>query len=128
MLCLAEDVRTVVDAVEVDPFAVIAHPIMGRRREPDHRRKCCPGVNMRHHFGITCVRRDVVRPPHQARNAKAAFEWCAFFAAERHGSRVGPGILPGTVIGRHDDDRVGRLRTNGIRDTANVVIQFQHGV
>ena len=42
--CLAKDVSAVVDAVEVDPLAVVADPIVGRRFQTDHRGKRRPAV------------------------------------------------------------------------------------
>ena len=41
---------------------------------------------------------------------------------------VGIGILPGAVVGRDDDDGIGRLGADGIHDPADVVIQFQHRI
>ena len=85
-------------------------------------------VDVRHHFVDTCAGRNLARPPHDARHPPAAFEARTFLAAERHGAGVGIGILPGAVVGRDDDDRVGRLGADGIHDPADVVVQFQHRI
>src|SRR5215475_7296819 len=47
VLCLPEDVSAVVDAIEVDRFAVVVRPRAVRRRgEPDHRGERRPGIDV----------------------------------------------------------------------------------
>src|SRR5208282_2141115 len=62
---------------------------MRRRREADHGGEGGPEVEVRHHFVVLRTRRDVIRPPHQARNPKTGFKRRAFFAAERVGPASG---------------------------------------
>src|SRR5262249_13620895 len=125
VLCLPEDVSTVVDAVEVDRLAVVVRPRAVRRRgEPDHFGQSRTAVDVRHYFVVLRASRDVSGPPHQAWHAPTTFKRRAFFASEGRGASVGVGVLPGTVVSRHDNDRVGCLRADGIHDSAYVVIEF----
>ena len=129
MLCLAQDVGAVVDAVEVDGLAVVVlHFASGRRRDARHRRQRRPAVDVRHHFAILYARRDVSGPPHDGRNAPAAFKGRSLLAAERGGSGIGIGIEPGAVVGGQDDDGVGRIGTNRIHYLADVGVHFHEGI
>jgi hypothetical protein len=83
---------------------------------------------VRHQFVIVRSGRNLAGPPHQGRDTPTTFKAGAFHTAERRGAGVGPGILPGTIVGRHDHDGVGRLRADGIHDPADVVVEFQHGI
>ena len=125
---LAQDVGAVVDAVEVDRLAVIAHPFVRRRGQADHRGQRRPGVDMRHHLVELRAGRDVVRPPHDARHAPAAFERRALLATERRGSRIRIGIQPGAVVGRHDHDRIGCDRPDGVHDLADIGVKLHQRV
>src|SRR5438876_3166952 len=125
VLRLAEDVGTVVNAVEVDRLAVVAFPFAVRwRLQAYHRGQRRPAVDVRHHLVVLRARRNVIRPPHNARNAPAGLERRAFRSTERVGAGVRVSVLPGTVVGSRDDDGVGRLRANDIHDPADVVIEF----
>src|SRR5271170_3803709 len=125
MIRFTEDVGAVVDTVEVDRLAVIVYPCaMSRRGEADEGSQCRPAVDVRHHVVVDHPRRNVSRPPHDPWNAPASFERRAFLATVRVSSRIWIGILPGTVISRRDDDGVWRLRSNGIHDAADIVIEF----
>src|SRR5262249_15920829 len=106
VLRLAEDVGAVVDAVEVDAFAVVVLPIVRRGGDADHRGQGSPAIDVGHHFIVFRAGGDVVWPPHDAGDAPAGFEGGAFFAAERVGAGIGVGVLPRAVIGGRDDDRV----------------------
>src|SRR5207302_114111 len=58
VLGLAEDVGTVVNAVEVDRLAVVAFPCAVRwRGEADHRGQRRPAINVRHHLVVLRARR-----------------------------------------------------------------------
>src|SRR5271169_1232634 len=71
VLGLAQDVRAVVDAVEVDRLAVVTDPIVGWRCETDHAGQRCPGVDMRHHLVELHSGLNVIRPPHDSWTAPA---------------------------------------------------------
>src|SRR5271165_1181896 len=92
--CFPQDVRTVVNAVEVDPLAVVADPIVGRWRETGHRGKRRPRVDMRHYFIVLYARRDVIRPPHDAWDAPAAFERGSFLTPEWCRAGIWIGVQP----------------------------------
>jgi hypothetical protein len=62
--------------------------------------------------------------PHDARNPPTGFEWGALLAPELTGSSVGIGVLPGTVVGGEDDDRVGGLGADCIHNATDVVVEF----
>ena len=44
------------------------------------------------------------------------------------GPGVGPGVLPGAIVGRDDDDRVGRFGADGVHDPADVVVELKHRI
>ena len=58
-----------------------------------------------------------------AGHTPAAFERRAFFTTERGRSGIGIGVQPRAVVGRHDDDRVGRVGADFIHDLADVGIE-----
>jgi hypothetical protein len=91
VLCPAQNVRAVVDAVEVDPLAVVADPLVRRRPQTDHRGKRRPAGDVRHHFVVLHAGRDVIRPPHNRWDAPASFKRGSLFPAKRFGS--GSGLL-----------------------------------
>src|SRR5947207_4335935 len=129
VLGLAEDVGTVVNAVEVDRLSVVAFPFAVRwRGEADHRGQRRPAINVRHHLVVLRARRNMIRPPHNARNAPTSLEGRTFFAAERVRATVGIRILPRAVVGSRNDDGVWRLRANDIHNPADVIIEFQHRI
>src|SRR5205823_10395091 len=89
VLGLAEDVGTVVNAVEVDRLSVVAFPFAVRwRGEADHRGQRRPAINMRHHLVVLRARRNVIRPPHNARNAPAGLKRRTFRSTEGVGAGV----------------------------------------
>src|SRR5262249_31696988 len=75
VLRLAEDVGTIVDAVEVDRLPVVVHHLAGGRRlEADHGSQRGPEIDVRHHFVVSRAGWDVSRPPHQAWHAPTTFK------------------------------------------------------
>ena len=44
------------------------------------------------------------------------------------GAGVGPGVLPGAVVGGEDDNRVGRFGADDVHDPADVVVKLQHRI
>ena len=129
MLRATQDVLAVVDAIKVDWPAIVVGPCAaGRWGQADHLGECCPTVDMRHHFIVLRASRNVLGPPHQARDAPTGFKRCAFFAAKWRGSSVGVGILPCTVVRRHDHNRVGCLRADRVHDPPDVVIELEQRV
>ena len=83
---------------------------------------------MRHHLVVLRAGLDVTRPPHDAGNAPAALEGRALLAAERRRAGVGIGVQPGAVVGRHDDDRVGRLGADRVHDPADVGVELHQRI
>src|SRR5271166_1818153 len=126
--CFPQDVRTVVNAVEVDPLAVVADPIVGRWRETGHRGKRRPGVDMRHHFVVLYARRDVIRPPHDAWDAPAAFERGSFLTPEWCRAGIWIGIQPGAIVCGHYHDRIGCDGPDGIHDLSDVGVKLHQRV
>ena len=61
-------------------------------------------------------------------HAASRLEARALLAAERVGAGVGPGVLPGAIVRRVDDDGVRRLGPDGVHDAADVGVHFQHFV
>src|SRR5207248_11171600 len=94
-----EDVGTVVNAVEVDRLAVVAFPCAVRwRGEADHRGQRRPAINVRHHLVVLRARRNMIRPPHDARNAPTSLKGRTFLSTEGVGAAVRVSVLPGTVV------------------------------
>lgn len=111
---LAHDVGAVVNAVEIDRFAVVVRPRpVGRWGETDHRRQRRPAIDMRHHLAVVCACRNVARPPHDTGHTETALERRTFLTAERHRTGVWPCILPRAIVGGDDDDGVGSLGPDG---------------
>ena len=71
-----------------------------RRLETDHRRRRRPDVHVRHHFVVEPAPAGILPGAHMMPgHAPAGLERRAFFAAERMRAGVGPGVLPGAVVG-----------------------------
>ena len=95
---------------------------------PDHRSQRRPAVDVRHHLVELRPSLDVIRPPHDAGHAPAAFERRAFLAAERRGSRIWIGIQPRAIVGGHDHDRIGCDGPDGVHDLADVGVKLHQRV
>ena len=57
-----------------------------------------------------------------------ALERRSFFATERRHPGIGPGVLPGAVVGGEDNDGVGRFGSDHVHHAANVGVEFEHRV
>src|SRR5262245_47614852 len=119
MLRLPQDVGAVVDAVYIYRLAIVILQLaMMRWLQPNHSGQRRPAVDMGHHLAVFGARRDVIGPPHDSRDPPAGFKRAAFLSTEGMRSGVGEGVLPRSVVGREDDDRVRRLGPNGVHDPA----------
>jgi hypothetical protein len=128
VLCLAEDVCAVVDAIEVDRPPIIADPIMWRRCETRHGRERRPTVNMRHHFIEMCAGRDVIGPPHDTGHAPSTLERTTLLATKRGRPGIWIGIQPRAIVGGDDHNSVGRVSADFVHNPTDIGIHLHQRV
>src|SRR5689334_171372 len=83
---------------------------------------------MGHHLIEAGAGGDMARPPHEARNTPAAFEWRTLLTAERRCSRVRIGIKPGTVVGCENNDGIRSISPYLVHDLTDVVVHLHERV